>query len=174
VSFKYVRNTCFLINAIKKVCEKHMLLKQHVILTCQWTHVHLICKLYEIFYKPICRKFMFPVKMDKGDVVASSNLPCDMYQNDTMYPVLLVYIRSDLSKKKKKNKKKTTQKNTKKLASDRNFGDSLESPLHGSVKVNWYSAVDRHKIKIGISVVIRDSMSEVLPMSYIIAPDVTI
>jgi hypothetical protein len=46
--------------------------------------------------------------------------------------------------------------------------------LHGSVKVNWYSAVDRHKIKIGISVVIRDSMSEVLPMSYIIAPDVTI
>jgi hypothetical protein len=110
VSFKYVRNTCFLINAIKKVCEKHMLLKQHVILTCQWTHVHLICKLYEIFYKPICRKFMFPVKMDKGDVVASSNLPCDMYQNDTMYPVLLVYIRSDLSKKKKKTKRRQPKK----------------------------------------------------------------
>jgi hypothetical protein len=110
VSFKYVRNTCFLINAIKKVCEKHMLLKQHVILTCQWTHVHLICKLYEIFYKPICRKFMFPVKMDKGDVVASSNLPCDMYQNDTMYPVLLVYIRSDLSKKKKKIKRRQPKK----------------------------------------------------------------
>jgi hypothetical protein len=147
VSFKHVRNTYFLINVIKKVCEKHVLLKQHVLLTCRWTHIHLICELYEI--------------LDKGDVVASSNLPCAMYQNDTMYPVLLVYIRSDLSKKEKK---KTTLKKKKKLASDKNSGDSLESPLHGSVKVNWDSVVDRHKIKISISVVVRDSMSEVLPM----------
>jgi hypothetical protein len=48
---------CFLffiflfINAIKKTCEKHirlkqpMLLKQHVLLTCQLTHVTLICGL---------------------------------------------------------------------------------------------------------------------------------
>jgi hypothetical protein len=48
----------FLINAIKKACEKHMLSKQHVLLTCQWTHVNLLCGLYEIFYKPVCRKFM--------------------------------------------------------------------------------------------------------------------
>jgi hypothetical protein len=67
-------------------------------------------------------------------------------------------------KKRKKEKKKTTPKKKKKLASDKNSGDSLESPLHGSVKVNWDSVVDRHKIKISISVVVRDSMSEVLPM----------
>jgi len=48
--------------------------------------------------------------MDKGDVVTSSNLPCAMYQNDTMYPVLLVYIRSDLSKKKKKIKRRQPKK----------------------------------------------------------------
>jgi len=32
----------FFINAIKKVCEKHMLLKQHVFLTCEETHINLI------------------------------------------------------------------------------------------------------------------------------------
>jgi len=66
--------------------------------------------------------------------------------------------------KKKKRKKEDNPKKKKKLASDKNSGDSLESPLHGSVKVNWDSVVDRHKIKISISVVVRDSMSEVLPM----------
>jgi hypothetical protein len=35
-----------------------MLLKQHVLLTCQRTHVNLIHKLYEISYKPVYRKFM--------------------------------------------------------------------------------------------------------------------
>jgi hypothetical protein len=35
VFFKHVRNTYFFINAVKKVCEKHILLKQHVFLTCQ-------------------------------------------------------------------------------------------------------------------------------------------
>jgi hypothetical protein len=35
-----------------------MLLKQHELLTCQWTHVNLICGLYEISYKPVCRKFL--------------------------------------------------------------------------------------------------------------------
>jgi hypothetical protein len=64
----------------------------------------------------------------------------------------------------KKRKKEDNPKKKKKLASDKNSGDSLESPLHGSVKVNWDSVVDRHKIKISISVVVRDSMSEVLPM----------
>jgi len=52
-----VKNTCVFINAIKKACEKHMLLKQYVILTCQETHVNLICGLYEISYKLICKKF---------------------------------------------------------------------------------------------------------------------
>jgi hypothetical protein len=40
----------FFINSIKKACEKHILLKQHVFLTCQWTHINLICGLYEISY----------------------------------------------------------------------------------------------------------------------------
>jgi len=31
-----------IINAIKKVCEKHMLLKHHVLLKCQGTHVNII------------------------------------------------------------------------------------------------------------------------------------
>jgi len=35
-----------------------MLLKQYVFLTCQWTHVNLIYGLYEIFYKPVCKKFL--------------------------------------------------------------------------------------------------------------------
>jgi hypothetical protein len=34
VSFKHVRSTYCFINAIKKACEKYMLLKQHVVLTC--------------------------------------------------------------------------------------------------------------------------------------------
>jgi hypothetical protein len=46
------------INAIKKACKKHLLLKQHMFLTCQWTHVNLICGLYEISYNPVCRKFL--------------------------------------------------------------------------------------------------------------------
>jgi hypothetical protein len=54
-------------------------------------------------------------------------------------------------KKKKKNK-------TKPFASDKN--------RHGSIKVNWDFAVDRHKMKLGISVVIRNSMGEVLPMLF--------
>jgi hypothetical protein len=36
-----------------------MLLKQHVLLTCRWTHVNLICGSYEISYKLVCRKFMY-------------------------------------------------------------------------------------------------------------------
>jgi hypothetical protein len=44
--------------------------------------------------------------------------------------------------------------------------------------VNWDAAVDRHKMKMGIGVIIRDSMDEVLtplsePKNYIIALDVT-
>jgi hypothetical protein len=35
-----------------------MLLKQYLFLTCQETLVNLICGLYEIFYKPVCRKFL--------------------------------------------------------------------------------------------------------------------
>jgi hypothetical protein len=67
VFFKHVRITCFFfINAIKfshvffikKTCEKHMLLKKHVILTCQGTHVNHIRGLYKIFYRPLCRKFL--------------------------------------------------------------------------------------------------------------------
>jgi hypothetical protein len=38
----------FFINAIKKICEKYMLLKQLVLIACQGTHVTLICGLYEI------------------------------------------------------------------------------------------------------------------------------
>jgi len=55
-----MRSACFylFINAIKKVCEKHMLLKQHVFLTCKRTHVNLICELYKISYKSICRKYL--------------------------------------------------------------------------------------------------------------------
>jgi len=53
MSFKHVRNTYFFIDAIKKACEKYMLLKQHVFLTCQETHVNLICRLYEIIGIPI-------------------------------------------------------------------------------------------------------------------------
>jgi hypothetical protein len=50
--------------------------------------------------------------------------------------------------------------------------------LHGSVKVNWDAAVNRHKMKMGIGVIIRDSMDKVLatlfePKDYIIALDVT-
>jgi len=80
----------------------------------------------------------------------------------------LIYLKN---KKKKKNrqphpKKKKKKNKTKQLASDKNSGDSLESPLHGSIKVNWDSAVDRHKMKLGISVVIRNSMGEVLPMLF--------
>jgi hypothetical protein len=58
VSFKHVKITCFSINAIKIACEKHILLKHHVLLTCQGTHVNLIYELYEISYKSICRKFL--------------------------------------------------------------------------------------------------------------------
>jgi hypothetical protein len=40
----HMRNTCFfLLILLKKTCEKHVLLKQHVLLTCQGTHVTLIC-----------------------------------------------------------------------------------------------------------------------------------
>jgi hypothetical protein len=56
VSFKYMISTYFFINAIKKAREKHMLLKQHVFLTCEETHVNLICGLYKISYKPIYRR----------------------------------------------------------------------------------------------------------------------
>jgi hypothetical protein len=51
-----MRETHFFINAIKKACKKHMLLKQHVILTYQGTHVNLICEFYEIsrFVKNLC------------------------------------------------------------------------------------------------------------------------
>jgi hypothetical protein len=48
VSFKHVRITYFLINAIKKVGEKHKPLKQHVFLTCQLTYVNIKYDLYEI------------------------------------------------------------------------------------------------------------------------------
>jgi hypothetical protein len=53
-----LRSTYFFINAIKKVYEKRMLLKQHVFLTCQGTHINLIYGLYKISYKPIYKKFM--------------------------------------------------------------------------------------------------------------------
>jgi hypothetical protein len=53
------------INAIKKASEKYMLLKQNVILTCQGTHVNLICKLYEISYKPIWKKFLSEKKLKR-------------------------------------------------------------------------------------------------------------
>jgi hypothetical protein len=53
-----MKSTYAFINAIKKACEKHMLLKQHVILTCQGTYVNFIYGLYEISYKPVCRKFL--------------------------------------------------------------------------------------------------------------------
>jgi coenzyme F420-reducing hydrogenase beta subunit len=49
VSFKYVINICFFINAIKKICEKLMILK-HAFITCQGTHVNLR-------YGLICMKF---------------------------------------------------------------------------------------------------------------------
>jgi hypothetical protein len=58
VSFKHVRITYFFINAIKKICEKYILLKQCVLLTCQKIHINLICELYKIYYKLICKKFM--------------------------------------------------------------------------------------------------------------------
>jgi hypothetical protein len=41
-----------------------MLLK-HVLLACQWTHVNLICRLYEISYKLVCKKFMSKKKLKK-------------------------------------------------------------------------------------------------------------
>jgi len=44
--------------AIKKACEKHILLKQHMFFTYQRTHVNLRNGLHEIFCKPDCRKFM--------------------------------------------------------------------------------------------------------------------
>jgi hypothetical protein len=49
--------------------------------------------------------------------------------------------------------------------------------LHGSIKVNWDGSVDRYKMKMGIYVIIRDSMGEVLATlselkNFIIAPDV--
>jgi hypothetical protein len=52
-----------------------------------------------------------------------------------------------------------------------------KAPLHGSIKVNWDAAMDRHKMKMCIGVIIRDNMGEVLatlyePRDYIIAPDV--
>jgi hypothetical protein len=40
MSFKHVRNTYFLINAIKK----------YVFFTYKGTHINLICELYEIIY----------------------------------------------------------------------------------------------------------------------------
>jgi len=54
----------FFINVIKKTCEKYLLLKQHVFFTWQWTNVNLICRLYKISYKSICRKFLFILKCD--------------------------------------------------------------------------------------------------------------
>jgi hypothetical protein len=53
-----MRNTYFFISAIKKECEKYILLKKHVFLTCQWIHVNLICELYNIFYKQIRRQIL--------------------------------------------------------------------------------------------------------------------
>jgi hypothetical protein len=52
----------FSLNSIKKACEKYLILKhvsllKHVLLTCQETHVNLICRLQKISYKPVCRKF---------------------------------------------------------------------------------------------------------------------
>jgi hypothetical protein len=53
MSFKHMKNTYFLINYIKKACEKNVLLggkkshdKRHVILNCK------------SFYHPICKKFL--------------------------------------------------------------------------------------------------------------------
>jgi hypothetical protein len=48
----------FLLMLLKKHVKKYMLLKQHVILIYQWMHVNRICGLYEIFYKPVCMKFL--------------------------------------------------------------------------------------------------------------------
>jgi hypothetical protein len=102
-------------------------------------------------------------------------LICHVTFTKTIQCIRFFLSRSDLiylkNKKKKKNiqphpKKKKKKNKTKQLASDKNSGDSLESPLHGSIKVNWDSAVDRHKMKLGISVVIRNSMGEVLPMLF--------
>lgn len=53
----------------------------------------------------------------------------------------------------------------------------LESPLNGFVKVNWDTAVNKSKKKIGIGVIIRDCKSHVRATladtkDHIIAPDV--
>jgi len=101
-------------------------------------------------------------------------LICHVTFTKTIQCIRFFLSRSDLiylkKKKKKKNPppppKKKKKKKTKQFASDKNSGDSLESPLHGSIKVNWDFAVDRHKMKLGISVVIRNSMGEVLPMLF--------
>jgi hypothetical protein len=45
-----------------------MLLK-HVFLACQWTHVNLICRLYEISYKLVCKKFMSKKKLKKKEII---------------------------------------------------------------------------------------------------------
>ncbi|XP_059446463.1 uncharacterized protein LOC132178010 [Corylus avellana] len=52
-----------------------------------------------------------------------------------------------------------------------------EAPKDDFVKVNWDAAVDKHRRKMGIGVIIRDSMGEVLttlsaPKDYIIEPDI--
>jgi hypothetical protein len=52
-----------------------------------------------------------------------------------------------------------------------------KAPLHGSIKVNWDGSVDRHKMKMGVDVIVRDSMGEVLATlselkNFIIAHDV--
>jgi hypothetical protein len=54
----------FYINAIKKLCEKYMLLKQHVFFTYQETHVNLIYGLQIISYKPVCKKFISMTYID--------------------------------------------------------------------------------------------------------------
>jgi hypothetical protein len=67
-----VKNTFFLINAIKKVYDKHMLLKQQYFShTKERIHVTLICELYEILYKPIYKKnlsFFFKEILEKKKI----------------------------------------------------------------------------------------------------------
>ncbi|XP_059436480.1 uncharacterized protein LOC132169465 [Corylus avellana] len=52
-----------------------------------------------------------------------------------------------------------------------------KAPKDDFVKVNWDAAVDKHKRKMGIGVIVRDSMGEVLttlsaPKDYINEPDI--
>jgi hypothetical protein len=51
-----------------------MLLKQHVLLTCQGIHVNLIYGLYKIYYKLVCRKFLSTTKKNQPKIMFNYNI----------------------------------------------------------------------------------------------------